>query len=143
MEARSIASLLGTDNSPIFERQSFPHFLKQSSSFDRQNEIIYTRTMLAAIASLALTRSTAGLPLELKHELERWKLVGDSAINFGVVLEIWLKSTLAESVKDMNKIKIERIRQEIVSQAMKESNWPKDYLQDIDTTGRDLCSVTQ
>lgn len=87
--------------------------------------------MLAAIASLALTRSTSGLPMELKQELERWKLVGDSTINFAVVLEIWLKSPLSESVKEMNKVKIERIRQESVAQAMSESNWPKDYLQDI------------
>jgi hypothetical protein len=130
MEARSIASLLGTETSPIFERRSFPHFLKFSSSFDKQNEVIYTTTMLAAIASLALTRSTAGLELELKQELERWKLVGDSTINFAVVLEIWLTSSLSESVKTMNQIKIDRIKQESVAKAMSESNWPSDYLQD-------------
>lgn len=128
MEVRSITTLLGPDTSLTFERRSFPHFLKFSSSFDRQNEIIYTKTMLTAISSLALTRSTSNLSQELRQELDRWKLVGDTTINFAVVLEIWLTSSLSESVRDMNVLKIERIKQESITKAMSESNWPRDFL---------------
>lgn len=68
--------------------------------------------MLVAIASLALRRSTKDMHKDLKHELDRWKLVGDSTINFAVVLEIWLTSNYTESVRTMNEIKIQRIKQE-------------------------------
>ena len=55
---------------------------------------------------------------KLLLEVDRWKLVGDSALNFLVVFDIFLSASLSQEVKEMNAEKVKRIGMQNIQQAL-------------------------
>ena len=54
--------------------------------------------------------------------MDRWKLVGDAALNLLVVFDIFLSSPLDADVKEMSSEKTCRISSKIIHEALKANN---------------------
>lgn len=58
-----------------------------------------------------------------KFEFERLKLVGDAAINFCVVFDIFLNMKPTVDIKEMNIEKVNRIKTESIQKAFEKSSY--------------------